>query len=135
MKKNGLSDLIDSKSKIHAEIQATCACRSIGGGGVSVTLASALSSVGQCDTVCRAQVVDQLVYSGGTDKTVQIHDLCVSTAQCSARIFKRAFSARCSIIKKALTTVVSTFYQHFDDYFCDGHLFWENKNYFFCLVA
>ena len=51
--------------------------------------------------------------------------------KCSAQVFKRAghqflkraFSARYSMIKKALTTVISTFYQHFDDYFCDGHWF------------
>ena len=51
--------------------------------------------------------------------------------KCSAQVFKRAerqfskmaFSARCLMIKKALTTVISTFYQYFDDYFCDGHLF------------
>ena len=44
--------------------------------------------------------------------------------QCSAQVFKRAgcqfskraFSVRCSTIKKALTTVISTFYQHFDSY-------------------
>ena len=41
-------------------------------------------------------------------------------AQCSAQVFKRAgrqfskraFSAQCSMIKKALTTVISIFYQH-----------------------
>ena len=34
------------------------------------------------------------------------------------------FSAQRLVIKKALTTVViAFFYQHFDDYFCDGHLF------------
>ena len=55
----------------------------------------------------------------------------VIISQCSAQVFiragrrfsKRAFSTRRSMIKKALTTVVSTFYQRFDDYFCDGHLF------------
>ena len=85
------------------------------------------------------------------------------TLQCSAQVFKRAghqfskraFSAQCSMIIKALTTVISTFYQHFDDYFCDGHLFdsslficltigyklmpncfyFLGKKYFFCLVA
>ena len=45
---------------------------------------------------------------------------------------KRAFSARCSMIKKALTIVISTFYQHFDDYFCDGHLF--DSSLFICLT-
>ena len=59
------------------------------------------------------------------------------------------------MIKKSLTTVISTFYQHFDDYFCDSHLFdsslficltigyklmlnsfnSKQKKYFFCLVA
>ena len=44
---------------------------------------------------------------------------------------KRTFSTQCSI-KKALTTVISTFYQHFDDYFCDGHLF--DGSLFICLT-
>ena len=39
---------------------------------------------------------------------------------------------RYSMIKKALTTVISTFYQHFDDYFCDGHLF--DGSLFICLT-
>ena len=60
--------------------------------------------------------------------------------QCSAQVFKRAgiqfskraFSARCSMIKKALKTVISTFYQHFDDYFYDGHLF--DSSLFICLT-
>ena len=79
--------------------------------------------------------------------------------QCSAKVFKRAglqfskraFSAWCLMIKKALTTVISTFYQiniffffffffffflffyqHFDDYFYDGHLF--DSSLFICLT-
>ena len=36
------------------------------------------------------------------------------------------------MIKKALTTVISAFYQHFDDYFCDGHLF--DSSLFICLT-
>ena len=60
--------------------------------------------------------------------------------QCSAQDLKRAerqfsiraFSAWCSMIKKALTTVISTFYQHFEDYFCDGHLF--GSGLFICLT-
>ena len=36
------------------------------------------------------------------------------------------------MIKKALTTVISTFYQHFDDFFCDGHLF--DSSLFICLT-
>ena len=60
--------------------------------------------------------------------------------QCSAQVFKRAghefskraFSARYSMIKKALTTVISAFYQHFDDYFCYGHLF--DSSLFICLA-
>ena len=36
------------------------------------------------------------------------------------------------MIKKALTTVISAFYQHFDDYFCDGHLF--DSILFICLA-
>ena len=60
--------------------------------------------------------------------------------QYSDQVFKRAgrqfsktaFSARCSMIKKALTTVISAFYQHFYDYFCDGHLF--DSSLFICLT-
>ena len=57
-----------------------------------------------------------------------------TTSQYSARVFKRAgrqfskmaISVRRSMIKKALTTVVSTFYQHFDDYFCNSQsLVWQ----------
>ena len=60
--------------------------------------------------------------------------------QCSAQVFKRAgrqfskraFSAWCSMIKKALTTVISASYQHFDDYFCDGNSF--DSSLFTCLT-
>ena len=45
---------------------------------------------------------------------------------------ERTFSARCSMIKKALTTVISTFYQHFDDCFCYGHLF--DSSLFICFT-
>ena len=66
----------------------------------------------------------------------------VYVVQCSAQVFKRAgrqfskraFSARCSMIKKALTTVISTFYQHFDDYFCDGHLF-DSRLFIFLTIG
>ena len=59
---------------------------------------------------------------------------------CSVQVFKRAgrqfskraFSGPCSMIKKALTTVISSFYQHFDDYFCDGYLF--DDSLFICLA-
>ena len=59
------------------------------------------------------------------------HVLISGGLQWSAQVFKRAgrqsskraFSARLSMIKKTLTTVISAFYQHFYDYFCDGHLF------------
>ena len=58
--------------------------------------------------------------------------------QCSAKVFKRAgrqfseraFSALCSMIKKALTTVISAFYQHLFAYFCDGYLF--DSSLFIC---
>ena len=51
------------------------------------------------------------------------------TIQCSAEVFKRAgrefskraFPVQCSITKKALTTVISAFYRHFYDCFCDSH--------------
>ena len=37
------------------------------------------------------------------------------------------------MIKKALTTVISAFYQQFYDYFCDGHLF--DSSLFICLTV
>ena len=46
-----------------------------------------------------------------------------------------AFSARRSPIKKAPATVVSAFYQHFDDYVRDGRLFHgPNSSLFICLT-
>ena len=74
-----------------------------------------------------------------------------------ASIFKKGiFSTVFDDQKCTTNTVISTFYQYFDDYFCDGHLFhsslficltidynklmpncfyfWGRK-YFFCLVA
>ena len=55
-------------------------------------------------------------------------------AQCSAQVFKRAgrrFSKR-AFSARSSTNVISTFYRHFDDYFCDGHLF--DSSSFICLT-
>ena len=84
-------------------------------------------------------ILDGSTVSGTNQLSKHIRIL-TSISQWSDQVFKRAghqfskraFSAQCSMIKKALTTVISTFYQHFDDYFCDGHLF--DSSLFICLT-
>ena len=72
-----------------------------------------------------------------------------------ASIFEKGIFSAAFNDQKGTNTVISTFYQHFDDYFCDGHLFdsslficltigyklmpncfyFWGKKYFFCLLA
>ena len=49
-----------------------------------------------------------------------------------ASIFKKGIFSAVFNDQKGTKTVISTFYQHFDDYFCDGHLF--DSSLFICLT-
>ena len=74
------------------------------------------------DALCGVSVYPKFPFAPRSREVVLL--VCCLSFDVGVQVFKRAgrqfskreFSVQCSTIKKALTTVISTFYQHFDDY-------------------